>query len=62
MIWDTILELGRRLGIVPCAFTTLDWLRVESNLMFYPYDNSEMYPFDDERPATRCGSSDSTSP
>lgn len=49
-IWDTILELGAPLGIVPCAFTTLDWLRVESSLMFYPYDNSEMYPFDDEPP------------
>ncbi len=49
-IWDTILELGAPLGIVPCAFTTLDWLRVESYLLFYPYDNSEMYPFADEAP------------
>ncbi|MDW5594064.1 aminomethyltransferase family protein [Conexibacter stalactiti] len=44
-IWDTILEQGADLGIVPCAFTTLDWLRVESYLLFYPYDNSQMYPF-----------------
>ncbi len=50
VIWDTILELGAPLGIVPCAFTTLDWLRVESYLLFYPYDNSEMYPFADEAP------------
>ena len=49
-IWDTILELGAPRGIVPCAFTTLDWLRVESYLLFYPYDNSEMYPFADEAP------------
>jgi len=49
-IWDTILELGVPQGIVPCAFTTLDWLRVESYLLFYPYDNSQMYPFADEAP------------
>ncbi|MFN3986982.1 MAG: aminomethyltransferase family protein [Rhodocyclaceae bacterium] len=47
-IWDSILEQGEDLGIVPCAFTALDWLRVESYLLFYPYDNSEMYPFADE--------------
>jgi aminomethyltransferase len=50
LIWDTILTDGADLGIVPCAFTALDWLRVESYLLFYPYDNSEMYPFDDEAP------------
>ncbi|RKU01154.1 aminomethyltransferase [Burkholderia sp. Nafp2/4-1b] len=49
LIWDTIIEKGRAMGIVPCAFTALDWLRVESSLLFYPYDNSEMYPFADER-------------
>lgn len=49
-IWDTILELGAPFGIVPCAFVALDWLRVESYLLFYPYDNSEMYPFADEAP------------
>lgn len=47
-VWDTILEKGAALGIVPCAFTSLDWVRVESSLVFYPYDNSEMYPFKDE--------------
>jgi aminomethyltransferase len=50
MLWDTILEQGQEMGIIPCAFTTLDWLRVESELLFYPYDNSEMYPFADEAP------------
>lgn len=49
LIWDTILEKGAGFGIVACAFTALDWLRVESYLLFYPYDNSEMYPFADEK-------------
>jgi aminomethyltransferase len=49
LIWDTILEKGKAFGIVPCAFTALDWLRVESYLLFYPYDNSEMYAFADEK-------------
>jgi len=50
VIWDTIVEKGKPKGIIPCAFTALDWLRVESYLLFYPYDNSEMYPFADEKP------------
>jgi aminomethyltransferase len=45
LIWDRILEQGRPLGIIACAFSALDWLRVESYLLFYPYDNSQMYPF-----------------
>jgi len=49
-IWDTILAKGQPQGIIACAFTALDWLRVESYLLFYPYDNSEMYPFADEKP------------
>lgn len=49
-IWDTILKEGKRMGIVPACFTCLDWLRVESYLLFYPYDNSQMYPFDNEGP------------
>ena len=47
-LWDRILEDGRDLGIVPTSFTALDLLRVESCLLFYPYDNSEMYPFENE--------------
>ena len=31
---------------MPCSFTALDWLRVESYLLFYPYDNSDMYPME----------------
>jgi len=45
VIWDRILEDGADLGIVPCAFTALDLLRVESYLLFYPYDNSQTFPF-----------------
>ncbi|WP_020680792.1 aminomethyltransferase family protein [Marinobacterium rhizophilum] len=48
VIWDSIVEKGRAMGIVPCSFTALDWLRVESSLLFFPYDNSEMYPFADQ--------------
>ncbi|MDX2306951.1 MAG: aminomethyltransferase family protein [Hyphomicrobium sp.] len=49
-VWDTILGEGKSMGIIPCAFTVLDWLRVESYLLFFPYDNSEMYPFENEAP------------
>ena len=50
MIWDRILEEGASMGIIPCRFTTLDMLRTESYLLFFPYDNSEMYPFESEGP------------
>ena len=49
-IWDRILEEGKGMGIIPCRFTTLDLLRTESYLLFFPFDNSEMYPFADEGP------------
>jgi len=39
-LWDTILEKGAPVGIIPCCFAVLDMLRVESYLLFYPYDNS----------------------
>ncbi len=48
VIWDRILADGADLGITPTAFTALDLLRVESYLLFYPYDNSEMFPFEAE--------------
>ncbi len=44
-VWDTILELGAPMGIIPCRFLVLDMLRVESYLLFYPYDNAQMYPY-----------------
>ena len=50
MIWDRILDEGKDRGIIPCRFTTLDMLRTESCLLFFPFDNSEMYPFDNEGP------------
>ena len=50
LIWDRILDEGKSMGIIPCRFTTLDMLRTESYLLFFPFDNSEMYPFADEGP------------
>jgi aminomethyltransferase len=50
LVWDTILDQGKSMGIKPVCFTTLDFLRVESYLLFYPYDNSQMYPFVDQPP------------
>ena len=50
MICDRILDEGAAMGIIPCRFTTLDLLRTESYLLFFPYDNSEMYPFENEGP------------
>ena len=49
-IWDQIVAEGAAMGIIPASFTALDWLRVESYLLFYPYDNSQMYPFEGEGP------------
>jgi aminomethyltransferase len=50
LIWDTILAQGKSLGIVPACFATLDMLRVESYLLFFPYDMSQMYPFEKDPP------------
>jgi aminomethyltransferase len=50
LIWDTILGEGKSSGIIPTCFTTLDYLRVESSLLFYPYDMSQMYPFEQDAP------------
>ena len=49
-IWDTVLAEGKSFGIVPTCFATLDMLRVESYLLFYPYDMSQMYPFAHDPP------------
>lgn len=53
-LWDAILEDGKDIGIRPVQFSTLDLLRTESYLLFYPGDNSESYPFADGSP---CGDS-----
>lgn len=50
LVWDTILDKGKSMGIIPVCFSVLDMLRVESCLLFYPYDNSQMYPFPDQLP------------
>ena len=50
LVWDTILDEGKEMGIVPVCFSVLDMLRTESYLLFYPYDNSQMYPFADQPP------------
>lgn len=47
-LWDSILAEGSDMGIVPVQFSTLDLLRTESYLLFYPGDNSETYPFENE--------------
>ena len=49
-IWDTILEKGGD-DVRPTQFSTLDMLRIESYLLFYPGDNSETFPFADGSPA-----------
>ena len=50
MVWDRIVDEGKAMGIIPVCFSVLDMLRVESYLLFYPYDNSQMYPFANEQP------------
>jgi aminomethyltransferase len=47
-LWDNILDAGKEMGVRPCQFSTLDMLRIESYLLFYPGDNSETFPFADE--------------
>jgi aminomethyltransferase len=49
-VWDSILADGGDMGIVPTCFATLDMVRVESSLLFYPYDMSQMYPFEEDPP------------
>jgi aminomethyltransferase len=47
-LWDSILHAGKDMGVRPVQFSTLDMLRIESYLLFYPGDNSETFPFDDD--------------
>jgi len=42
-LWEAILEKGKSWGILPCSFTCIDKIRVESGLLFYPYDMNESY-------------------
>ena len=50
-IWDQILDGGKDMGIRPVQFSTLDRLRTESYLLFFPGDNSETYPHENGDPA-----------
>jgi len=47
-LWDSILDAGKDMGVTPVQFSTLDMLRIESYLLFYPGDNSETFPFENE--------------
>ncbi|MBL8845938.1 MAG: aminomethyltransferase family protein [Hyphomicrobium zavarzinii] len=37
-IWDSILEAGKAKGVMPVSWTCLDIVRVESGLLFFPFD------------------------
>jgi len=37
-IWESILEKGKKDGIIPCSFTCLDLVRVDANLLFFEFD------------------------
>lgn len=50
-LWDSLLKAGEDMGVRPVQFSTLDMLRIESYLLFYPGDNSETFPFE----AETCG-------
>jgi aminomethyltransferase len=47
-LWDSILAAGKDRGVRPVQFSTLDMLRIESYLLFYPGDNSETFPFEND--------------
>lgn len=36
--WDKILEVGKPHGVMPVSWTCLDIVRVESSLLFFPFD------------------------
>ena len=40
-LWNTILDVGKNEGVIPCSFTCLDKVRIEAALLFYPYDINE---------------------
>jgi aminomethyltransferase len=37
-LWDSILEAGKAKGVAPVSWTCLDIVRVESGLLFFPFD------------------------
>ncbi len=42
-IWDTLLEEGKKYDIMATGFDCLDKVRIESALLFYPYDMDESH-------------------
>ena len=40
-IWDAVLEAGKDAGVMPASFASLDKVRLEFGLLFYPYDMNE---------------------
>jgi len=40
-IWDKILDAGKDAGVMPASFASLDKVRIEFGLLFYPYDMNE---------------------
>lgn len=40
-IWDTLFKAGEQYGVMACGFDCLDKVRIESALLFYPYDMDE---------------------
>jgi aminomethyltransferase len=47
-LWDNILDAGKDMGVRLVQFSTLDMLRIESYLLFYPGDNSETFPLEND--------------
>lgn len=37
-LWNKILEAGKPLGVIPASFNSLNPIRVEAGLLFYPFD------------------------
>ncbi len=37
-LWDSILNAGKAKGVIPVSWTCLDTVRVESGLLFFPFD------------------------
>jgi aminomethyltransferase len=47
-IWDEILKAGKDAGVVPASWSCLDIIRVESGLLFFPFDmtNEDTTPWE----------------
>jgi len=47
-IWDSILKAGKDAGVIPVSWSCLDIIRVESGLLFFPFDmtNDDTTPWE----------------